>query len=169
MSDEDKHDDVEKIVPDAEGKIKADEKGKYPEVVPWSKYVGIKESLGNKLDAERVKVTGLEEKLKNAASTEEFTKVKAELDETKTKLQTTDDELKNTKEKTLTEKRGILVKRNIPEDKVKDMSVVELDAALVVLEHSKPGADMGGGGGGSDGLKGSPMELAQKAYASSNK
>lgn len=157
------NDEVEKIQPDAEGKIKPDKDGKYPEVVPWSKYVGIKESLGKKLDTAKEQVTSLEEKLKTATNPEEFKKVSDELEETKKKLTDSDEELKNTKEKTLTEKRSILVKRNIPEEKVKDMSVEELNAALVVLEHSKPGADMGSGSG-AGALEGSPMELARKAY-----
>lgn len=148
MSDEGEKDGVEKIVPDAEGKLPADKEGKYPEVVPWSKYVGIKESLGNKLETERQKVTSLEEKLKSAVSTEEHTKIKEELDSTKTKLQETSDVLKTTQEKTLTEKRDILVKRGVPEEKVKELSEKELDSVGVVLETLKPKADLGGGGGG---------------------
>ncbi len=168
MSGEGDNDNVEKIVPNEEGKIPAGKDNKYPEVVPWSKYVGIKESLGNKLDAERAKVTSLEEKLNNAASTEELERVKGELKEATDKLQTTNEELNTTKEKTLTEKRSTLTKRGIPEDKVKDMSSEELTAAIVVLELSKPNPDMGGGGG-SGSLEGSPLELAQRAYSSSNK
>lgn len=172
MPDEGK-DDVVKIVPDAEGKIKADEKGKYPEVVPWDKYVGVKEMLTKaKTQATELgeKVTSLEEKLRNA-SPEEAGKVKTELEgakeelkTTKEKLTTTEEELTSLKEKTLTEKRAILTKRGIPEDKVKDMSGKELDAAIVVLGHSKPAPDLSGGGGGGGELKGSPMELAQRAY-----
>ena len=154
MTEEGKDDVVE---------IQPDETGKYPETVPWKQYVGIKESLGKKLDSERTKVTSLEEKLKTATSAEEFNKVKQELEDTKTKLTTTSDELKTTKEKTLTEKRSALTKRGIPEDKVKDMSDKELDAAMVVLEHSKPSPDLGSGGGASP-LVGSPMELAVRAY-----
>jgi len=167
MSDEGDKDNVEKIVPDAEGKIKADEKGKYPEVVPWSKYVGIKEMLGkSKTEATTLgeKVTSLEEKLKKAVTPEDVEKVNKELGDVKGKLQTTEEELKNVREKTLTEKRGILTKRGIPEDKVKEMSDKELTAAIVVLQHTKPGADMSGGGG-SGGLTGSPMDLALRAYS----
>lgn len=155
MSDEGAKTDVEEIQPDKDGK--------YPETVSWSKYVGIKESLGKKLDTAKEQVTSLEERLKTAVSTDEHGKIKQELEETKTKLQQTSDELNTTKEQTLTEKRATLTKRGIPEDKVKDMSVKELDAALVVLEHSKPSPDLGGGGGASP-LVGSPMELAQRAY-----
>ena len=164
MSPDEGEDGVEKIVPDAEGKIKADEKGKYPEVVPWSKYVGIKESLGSKLDTERQKVTSLEEQLKKATSAEEFEKVKTELGEIKTKLQTTEEELTSTKNQSLTEKRSTLTKRGIPDEKVKDMSGKELDAMIVALGYSKPAPDMEGGSGGSGGITGSPMELSVKAY-----
>lgn len=157
MSSEEDKNDVEEIHPDKDGK--------YPESVAWSKYVGIKESLGKKLDSAKEQVTSLEEKLASATSAEEFNKVKGELESTKAKLTETNEELKSTKEKTLTEKRNILTKRGIPGDDLKDMSVKELDAALVVLEHSKPGADLGGGGGASP-LEGkSPMELAQAAYS----
>lgn len=163
MSDEDK-DNVEKILPDAEGKIPADKEGKYPELVPWSKYVGIKESLGGKLDSERAKVTSLEERLKGVISSEEHERVKGELEQTKANLQTITDELNTTKEKSLTEKRNTLIKRGMPEDKVKDMSDKELNAVLVAVEHIKPGADLGRGGGSSP-LEGSPLELARRAYS----
>lgn len=171
MSDDGK-DGVEKITPDTEGKIPKGKDDKYPEVVPWDKYVGVKEMLTKaKTQATELgeKVTSLEEKLKNA-SPEEAGKVKKELEDakgelgtTKEKLQTTEEELTSLKEKTLTEKRDILKKRGIPEDKVKDMSDKELTAAIMVLGHSKPAPDLGGGGG-SGGLEGSPLELAQRAY-----
>ncbi len=158
MSDEDKNDDV--------GEVKPDKDGKHPDTVSWSQYVGIKESLGGKLDTSREKVTGLEEKLKNASSPEELTKVKGELEETQGKLKTMTDELNTSKEATLTEKRGVLTKLGVPEEKVKEMSVGELNAALIGLEHSKkPGADLGGGGGGGGKLEGSPLDLALRAYS----
>lgn len=157
--DEEGKDDVGKEPED----IKPDASGKYPEVVPWNQYVGIKESLGKKLDSERAKVTSLEERLKGAASTEELGKLKMELEETKTKLQTTTTELTGIKDKSVSEKRATLVKRGIPEDEVKDMSDQELSAALKVLAHSKPAPDMGGGGGSTE-LKGSPLDLAVRAY-----
>lgn len=138
--------------------------GKYPETVSWHQYVGIKESLGKKLDTEKQKVTSLEERLKNAVNPEELTRVKAELETTKTNLKNTSDELTQFKEQTLAEKRSTLVKRGIPEDKLKGMSAIELNAAFVVLEHSKPNPDLGGGGGGTV-QTGSPMELARLAYA----
>lgn len=156
----------DKTVVDTAEEIKPDAGGKYPEVVPWSKYVGIKESLGNKLTAERTKVASLEERLKTVPSTDEFTKVKADLAEAKTKLQTTTDELNTTKNKTLSEKRGTLTKGGIPEAQTKDMTDKELDAALLVLGSRKPPSpDLGGGGGQSPIPKGtSPMELARRAY-----
>lgn len=121
---------------------------KHPETVPWSQYVGIKEKFTRVEKELGDKITGLEEQAKKAVSTDEHTKIKEELESTKTKLQETSDVLKTTQEKTLTEKRDILVKRGVPEDKVKDLSEKELDSVGVVLETLKPKADLGGGGGG---------------------
>ena len=145
--------------------IQPDEKGKYPETVSWSQYVKVKESIGGKLETERQKVSSLEEKLKSAVNPDEFTKVKQELDDTKTKLHTTEGELSTIKEQTTTEKRAVLVKRGVPEEEVKDMSVAELNAALKVAAHIKgaPAPDLGGGGGSGE-LKGSPLDLAVRAY-----
>lgn len=157
MSDEGKENDVEEIQPDKDGK--------YPETVPWQKYVGIKESLGKKLDAERDKVKSLEESIKNATSEEEVKKLRDELETTKGKLQEKETELTNLQTKTLSEKREVLTKRGLPEDKVNTMSDKELDAAIMALGHSKPASDLSGGGGGSGELTGSPMDLAQRAYA----
>lgn len=157
MAEEGEKNDVDVIEPDKEGK--------HPETVTWGQYVRTKETIGGKLDTERQKVQGLEEKLKSATNPEEFNRVKEELETTKTKLTETTEELTTSKETTLTEKRGILIKRGIPEDSVKDMTVKELNAALVVLEHSKPGADLGGGGGAGPLETLNPMESANRAYA----
>lgn len=135
------------VTPEVE-EVKPDAEGKYPETVAWKQYVGIKESLGKKLDTAKAKVTELEEQAKKATSPEELTSAKEELEGTKTKLQEVTTELKTTQDKTLTEKRATLVSRGVPEDKVKDMSEKELDSANVVLEATKPKADLGGGGGG---------------------
>ena len=155
MSEEDQH--VEDIKPDKDGK--------YPETVSWNQYVGIKESLGKKLDTATQKVTSLEEQLGKATSVEEFNRVKEELETTKTKLQETTDELTGIKEKSVSEKREILTKRGMPEEKVKEMSEEQLNGAIGTLEYIKPLADLGGGGG-SGGLTGSPIELARRAYGS---
>jgi len=150
-------DDVEEIQPDKEGK--------YPETVSWKQYVGIKESLGNKLSKANEKVTSLEEQLKKAPNTDEFNRISEELKTTKDKLQTTSTELETIKNKSVSEKRETLTKRGIPEDKVKSMSEIELNAAMVVLENIKPGADMGGGGGGSVTLPlGDALGNAVEAY-----
>uniref|UniRef100_A0A6M3IJA6 Scaffolding protein n=1 Tax=viral metagenome TaxID=1070528 RepID=A0A6M3IJA6_9ZZZZ len=140
MSEEGKENEVVEIQPDASGK--------YPESVPWNQYVGIKESLGKKLDTERQKVTSLEEKLKGATSTEEVEKLRGQLTELEKKAEAATQELTTFKEQSLSERRAILVKRGIPEGKTKEMSGKELDAAFAVLEHIKPNPDMGGGGGG---------------------
>jgi len=155
MSDEGKKDEVEEIQPGKDGK--------YPESVPWSQYVGIKESLGKKLDSERQKVTSLGEQLKKATSAEEVEALRKKATETEGKLKTTEEELTNLKNQSLAEKREVLTKRGIPGDKVKDMSAKELDAAILALGHAKPAPDMGGGGGSGE-LKGSPMDLAVRAY-----
>lgn len=163
-------DNVEKITPDAEGKITPDKEGKYPEVVPWSKYVGIKESLGNKLEAEKTKVTGLEEKLKTAISTEDHEKIKKELEEANEKLKTASEELQGIKDKSASEKRELLVKRGVPEEKAKEMSEKEMDTVLGVLKEAKPGADLSGGGGGAGILEGKgPIALAKLGYEQGGK
>ena len=143
---------------------------KHPETVPWNQYVGIKQSLGKKLDTATQKVGTLEEQLKGTIGKEEHDKIKTELETAKASQKTADDALAASKSASLTEKRDVLTKKGVPEDKVKDMSVEQLDGLLGVIANLKPGADMGGGGGGGGGeIKGSPMELARQAYASSNK
>ena len=142
---------------------------KHPETVAWNQYVGIKESLGKKLDTATQKVGTLEEQLKTAISKEEHDKVKGELETAKTAAQTAADELKTSKDATLAEKRSTLVKKGISEDKVKDMSAGELDSLAEAIASFKPKADLGGGGGGTGVPVGSPMELARQAYGSSNK
>lgn len=165
-------DNVEKIVPDAEGKVPADKDGKYPEVVPWSQYVGIKESLGKKLTASEEKVTSLEEKLKNAPNAEEAAKTKEELESTKTKLQEKEEAETKATEKSVTEMREVLKKANVPDEKLEGASEAELKRLIDVLGGVKPKSlpDLSGGGGGSGGVpQGSPMELARQAYESPSK
>lgn len=159
------NEEVEVIQPDTEGKIKPDKEGKFPEVVPKHQYIGVKESLGKKLDAEKQKVASLEEQLKKAVKQEDFDKIKGELEEAKTKFQTASDELKGVKEKSIAEKKEFLKSKGIPEEEVNQMSEDALTGAVKVLERQKPKLDLGGGGGGSGELKGSPMELARKAYS----
>lgn len=143
--------------------------GKYPETVSWGQYVGIKESLGKKLDTATQKVGTLEEQLKGAISAEEHNKIKAELETIKTTQQKSADEAKVALDASLKEKRDTLIKKGVAEDKIANMSLEQIDSLLLVAAGITPGADMGGGGGGSGELKGSPMELARQAYGSSNK
>ncbi len=167
MADEGKLEEVEKIQPDAQGvvKVKPDAAGKYPEVVPWHQYVGIKEKF-NRVETElRGQISSLEGRLKAAVSPEEHSKVMAELNTAKADLTRTATELTTIREKSLSEKRGLLTARGIPEDKVKALSEKEIDGALVVLQHSKPGPDLGGGNGSGTPLQGSPLELARQAYS----
>jgi len=171
MSDEGK-DDVEKIVPNAEGKVPADKDGKYPEVVPWSKYVGAKESLGNKLDAEKEKVKSLEEKLKEAPNKEEHGKLAQQLADKTAELEKITNELNQGKEKTATELREALkVTKAFSDDELGKMSEAELRAA-VKAAGGKPKSlpDLSGGGGGGGVVpQGSPLKLARDAYEQSSK
>mgnify|MGYP001579135192 CR=1 FL=1 len=81
---------------------------------------------------------------------EDIAKAKAETD-------------KVAKDKILADKRTALVKAGLPEDKVKNLSEEGLSIAEMTMAVRKPGADMGGGSGGSS-LTGSPYELAKLAY-----
>ena len=150
------------VAPDAE-EIKPDAEGKHPETVPWNRYVGIKESFGKKLSVSEDKVKSLEEQLKNAPNAEEFTRIKSELDSTKTKLQTIEGELTKQKEKSVSELRATLKGKGISDEKVAKMSETEMQMVLEVLGDTKPLPDMGSGGGSGE-LRGSPQELAVRAY-----
>jgi len=152
-----------KVVDDAE-LIKD---GKHPESVSWGQYVGVKESLGKKLEAATQKVSTLEEQIKEVISKEEYEKVKAALEAANTAAQKAADELKASKDATLAEKRTTLITKGFSEDKVKNMSAEQLDGLLEVIASYKPKADLGGGGGGGAPLAGSPMELARQAYSKS--
>ena len=152
MADEGKeNDEVEVIQPDGEGRVQPSKDGKYPKLVPESKYIGVKEAWGTskaKVEELTQKVTSLEEKLKGATSTEEVEKLRGQLTELEKKAEAATQELTTFKEQSLSERRAILVKRGIPEGKTKEMSGKELDVAFAVLEHIRPSPDMGGGGGG---------------------
>ena len=130
------------------GEPKADADGKFPETVSWKQYVGIKESLGGKLDKANQKVTSLEEQMAKAPNLEEHGKLKTELAEVKTNLETANTELTTSKEASLTEKRTALISKGIPEEKAKELSGKEIDAILGVIgEKTVPKPDMGGGQG----------------------
>ena len=81
---------------------------------------------------------------------EDIAKAKAETD-------------KVAKDKVLADKRSALIKAGLPEDKVKNLSEEGLSIAEMTITMRKPGADMGGGSGGSA-LVGSPYDLAKIAY-----
>lgn len=131
-----------------EGKKDVDEsleesKDKHPETVPYEKYVGIKEKF-NRVEKElKGQVSSLEEQLKSTVSTEEHTKIKGDLE----KLS---GELTSIKDASLTEKKSLLVKKNVPEETIKDMTVEQIDTVLKVLGASSPKPDMGMGGGNTD-------------------
>jgi hypothetical protein len=140
--------------PVVEGKTEVGEPvevaGKHPETVSWQQYVGIKESLGKKLDTATAKLSSLEEQLKSSPKPDEFTKTKAELEAVKAEHAKVAGELKSIKDQSISEKRATLVARGIPEAKVKDLTEKELDAVSGVLGTAvtKPKPDMSGGGAG---------------------
>lgn len=137
----------------------------HPETVPWNQYVGVKEMLTKTETEAAVKVQHLEEQIKSAVSTDEFQKIKKELEDSQTNLTKVSEELKVSKEKSLTEKRDILKERGIPEEKLNAMSEEALTAVVGVLEQVKqPRPDLGGGGGKTE-PTGSPIELARQAYS----
>ena len=135
----------------------------HPENVPWSQYVGIKEKFTRVETEDKNKIASLEEQLKGTTSADEVNRIKAELESAKTAGQKAVDDLKASQTKTLTEKRDSLVKKGVPVEKVTDMSVEQLDAVEAALGQYNPKPDLGGGSGGGE-LKGSPMELAKRAY-----
>lgn len=130
-----------------------DDKGKHPETVSWTQYVGIKEKLGKQVETVTQKVTDLEERLKTTVTTEEHKKVSEELTGTKKMLEEKTTELNTKVEATISEKRAALVKRGVSEEKAKELSEKEIDAVLTV-EIPKPKPDLGGGGGGEPPVKG---------------
>lgn len=137
----------------------------HPETVSWSQFVGTREKA-HKAEAKlNDQITSLNEQIKGATSKEDFEKLQTELTDTKTQLDTVTTELNTNKAATLTEKRAVLIAKGVSEEKVKDMSVKELDAILGVVGSIKIEADMGGGGAGA-GLQGTPMELSRQAYSS---
>ena len=152
-----------------EGKPEVDEligeDGKHPETISWSQYVGVKQSLGKKLDTANTKVVSLEEQLKIAVSPEDHRRLTEELTQVKTDHQTAADELKVIRESSASEKRDILKQKGVPEEDIKGMSEVELTTAVKVAGFIKPKLDLGAGGGGSGEMKGSPLELARRAYS----
>ena len=128
--------------------------GKHPETVLWSQYVGIKESLGGKLDKATKEVSDLKEQAKTTVSAEDHRKVAEELTGTKKLLTDKTTELDTKVEATISEKRVALVKRGVSEETAKGWSEKEIDAALTV-EPPKPKPDLGGGGGSSEAPKSS--------------
>ncbi len=130
-------------------------------------------------DELKAKVGGLEEQVTRMVKPEEHQKVldehqkvKAELDGIRVaetaKVKAAEDAAKATKEQALTTKRIELIKKGLPEDKVKGMDENALAAAELVVTSWKPGADMGGGSGGSS-LQGLSRDvLIQMAYGQKN-
>ncbi len=140
--------------------------------IPKEKYDGVLRKMGEK-DTEIQTLTGklqtLEEQLKNAPNMEEFNRIKEELGTKTQELEAVKGELGKVTSQTADSLRASLVSRGIAEDKVKDMSVADLQKLADVIgsipTQQKPLPDMGIGGG-SGVPKGSPMELSRQAYSS---
>lgn len=145
--------------------IQPDQDGKYPETVPWSKYVGIKQSLGTKLDAAKDQVKNLEEQLSKAIKQEDFEGVKGQLAQAKTDLESTKTELQSIKEKSLGDKVTYLKSKGVSDEDLTDASEVTLNAMIKVLDTYKPKPDFSGAGGGTGVPQGHPRELARQAYS----
>lgn len=151
----------EGLNPDVE--VKPDAAGKLPEIVPISKYVGVKEAWGRAKE----KVSSLEEQLKKAPNNDEFNRIKTELDTLKTEHQKVADELRGIKDKSVTDKKEVLKARGITDEDLKDTSDKELDRLIKVTVKgtgNTPKPDLGSGGGNTGTLKGSPLELAAQGY-----
>ena len=134
------------------GEEQSEEGDKHPETVSWDKYVGTKQSLGNKLDKATEKVTALEEQLKDTISADEHAKVKQELEEANESLKTTKGELETKNNQTMTEKLDALVKKGFDKEKAANLSEKEIDLVSEALDGKPviPKPDLGGGSGGSD-------------------
>ncbi len=126
--------------------VQADKDGKFPETVPWQKYVGIKEAWGKTKE----KVATLEGQLKQAVNPEEHVKLKKELDELKQTHLKTSEELAGIKTKSVSEKKEFLKSKGVKEEELTGATEKELDILTKVLGNIKPKPDMSGGGGGSD-------------------
>jgi hypothetical protein len=146
----------------------SEEGATHPETVPYHKYIGVKEMLSKA----ETKATNLAEQLKQAPSAEEHARIKAELETEKAERKKASDELNTFKEQSLSGKRATLIARGVAEEDIKNASEKELMIISKALGEAKPVAKPApdfGGGGGSGSLKGSPLDLARQAYASSNR
>jgi hypothetical protein len=162
----------EAIQPDAEGKIAPDKEGKYPQVVPYHKYVGIKEKFTRVEKELNAKVSSLEEQVKKANPaelakvTEELGKIKADLEAKTAEFTKVQGELDGMKNKSIADKKANLIKLGVKEETLKDMGDKEMDKVLEALASAKgkPKSDLGSGGGTGVPV-GSPMDLARQAYS----
>ncbi len=154
--------------PNVDGGDKPDEKPSHPESIPWTQYVGLKETSRKAEETLKTEVETLKGQLKGAVTPEEHTRITEELEGTKVKLQESATKLKETLDKTLSEKRDVLINKGISKEEAEGMSEEQVDGAIKVIATYKPKADLGGGGGGSE-LKGSPLSLAAQGYSKSNK
>jgi len=147
------------------GKTDGDDGDKgHPESVSWTQFVG-ERVKAQKAEAKlKEQVSGLEDRIKDAPSAEAHKNLQGELDDVKAKHQTVSDELKANKEKSASGLRESLKTRGLSDEEVKDLTETEMTNLLKVLERTKTKPDLGSGGG-VGALTGSPMQLAQRAYA----
>ena len=136
---------------------------KSPETISMAEYTKLK-------GESETKIADLEGKLKTSITPEALKTSQDELARVKTEHQKAADELIQLKAKTVEEKKTALKSKGLTDDELKDLSPRELDLLIKTSAKfvPKPGADLGGGGG-STGLVGSPMELAQRAYTNSKR
>ena len=169
-------DDVETPEVDADGNpiVKPAEKPgdkppAHPDTVPWTQYVGLKETARKAEESLKNEVETLKGQLKTAVTPEQHEKLQGELTEAQKKLTEASDELKTVKDKSLSEKRDILTKKGMSKEEVEKMSEEAVNGAVVAIQSVKPAPDLGTGGGSGSELKGSPLALATKGYEEGGK
>ena len=150
--------------------VQKDEKGNFPENIPSSKYIGVKEALGRAKE----KNASLEEQLSKRPTQEAYEELQKKYDEANAKVKTADEEKAKATEKTVTELKEGLKKSGVyTDEELEKMSETELSTAAKVVARMggkpKPLPDLGDGGQGGSVPKGSPMQLAREAYANSSK
>ena len=107
----------------------------------------------------------LEAQVAKAVKTEDYEKTVKELNDLKASSAKKAEEEKKAVEKSIADRREALIKRGVPEAKVKNMSPELMEVLETTLEMSarKPGLDMGAGGN-APALSGNLLERTAQAY-----
>ena len=158
------------IPEDTDGKSQQDEtQVSDSTAIPKEKYDGVLRKMGEKdteIQALSGKVQTLEEQLKTAPNTEEFNRIKADLEAKTQEIETVKGELGKVTTQTTESLRASLIAKGVAEDKVKDLAIDELkrldDVVGSISRKSLPDMGIGGGSGVPHG---SPMELSRQAYS----